>query len=148
MHREAAVDAPRLPHRFGPRLGEALDHFARQAPDRRIVERRVEQDGLIRCERAQLGFLPRMRVRHTSRETIGQIYLPWINRMLLVLTLAVVLGFQSSSNLAAAYGIAVVGTMTIDAVLVIRQSPGSGAAPGRARRRRRPRHAQLPERAG
>ncbi|NCT67505.1 MAG: potassium transporter Kup [Rhodanobacteraceae bacterium] len=70
-------------------------------------------------EAIQLGFLPRMRVRHTSRETIGQIYLPWINRMLLVLTLAVVLGFQSSSNLAAAYGIAVVGTMTIDAVLVM-----------------------------
>jgi KUP system potassium uptake protein len=70
-------------------------------------------------EAIQLGFLPRMQVRHTSLETIGQIYLPWVNRMLLVLTLAVVLGFQSSSNLAAAYGIAVVGTMTIDAVLVM-----------------------------
>ncbi len=70
-------------------------------------------------EAIQLGFLPRMRILHTSRETIGQIYLPWINRMLLVLTLAVVLGFRSSSNLAAAYGIAVVGTMTIDAVLVM-----------------------------
>ncbi len=70
-------------------------------------------------EAIQLGFLPRMQIRHTSRETIGQIYLPWINRMLLVLTLAVVLGFRSSSNLAAAYGIAVVGTMTIDAVLVM-----------------------------
>ena len=70
-------------------------------------------------EAIQLGFLPRMEVRHTSRETMGQIYLPWINRMLLVLTLAVVLGFRSSSNLAAAYGIAVVGTMTIDAVLVM-----------------------------
>jgi KUP system potassium uptake protein len=70
-------------------------------------------------EAIQLGFLPRMQIRHTSVETIGQIYLPWINRMLLVLTLAVVLGFKSSSNLAAAYGIAVVGTMTIDAVLVM-----------------------------
>lgn len=70
-------------------------------------------------EAIQLGFLPRMQVRHTSQETIGQIYLPWVNRMLLVLTLAVVIGFQSSSNLAAAYGIAVVGTMTIDSVLVM-----------------------------
>ncbi len=70
-------------------------------------------------EAIQLGFLPRMHVRHTSQETIGQIYLPWINRMLLVLTLAAVVGFQSSSNLAAAYGIAVVGTMTIDSVLVM-----------------------------
>jgi KUP system potassium uptake protein len=70
-------------------------------------------------EAIQLGFLPRMEIRHTSRRTIGQIYLPWVNRALLVLTLAVVLGFQSSSNLAAAYGIAVVGTMTIDSILVM-----------------------------
>ncbi|MCK9538699.1 potassium transporter Kup [Dokdonella sp.] len=70
-------------------------------------------------EAIQLGFLPRMHVRHTSPEMIGQIYLPWVNRMLLVLTLAVVIGFQSSSNLAAAYGIAVVGTMTIDSLLVM-----------------------------
>ena len=70
-------------------------------------------------EAIQLGYLPRMEVRHTSAETMGQIYLPWINRLLLVLTLAVVLGFQSSTNLAAAYGIAVVGTMTIDSILVM-----------------------------
>ncbi|MFI4969764.1 MAG: potassium transporter Kup [Lysobacterales bacterium] len=70
-------------------------------------------------EAIQLGFLPRMQVRHTSRERMGQIYLPWINRMLLVLTLAVVLGFKSSDNLGAAYGIAVVGTMTIDSILVM-----------------------------
>jgi len=70
-------------------------------------------------EAIQLGYLPRMEVRHTSTETMGQIYLPWINRLLLVLTLAVVLGFRSSTNLAAAYGIAVVGTMTIDSILVM-----------------------------
>ena len=70
-------------------------------------------------EAIQLGFLPRMQIRHTSREQMGQIYLPWINRMLLVLTLAVVVGFQSSDNLGAAYGIAVVGTMTIDSILVM-----------------------------
>jgi KUP system potassium uptake protein len=67
----------------------------------------------------QLGYLPRMEVVHTSRETMGQIYLPWLNRVLLVLTVAVVIGFHSSTNLAAAYGIAVIGTMTIDSVLVM-----------------------------
>jgi len=70
-------------------------------------------------EAIQLGYLPRMEVRHTSHETRGQIYLPAVNRMLLALTLAVVLGFRSSSNLAAAYGIAVVGTMSIDSILVM-----------------------------
>ena len=70
-------------------------------------------------EAIQLGYLPRMEVRHTSRETRGQIYLPWINRTLMVLTLAVVIGFKSSDNLGAAYGIAVVGTMTIDSILVM-----------------------------
>ncbi len=67
----------------------------------------------------QLGYLPRMQILHTSAETIGQVYLPWINRLLMVLTIAVVIGFKSSSNLAAAYGIAVVGCMTIDSLLVM-----------------------------
>src|SRR4029078_8966283 len=70
-------------------------------------------------EAIQLGYLPRMEVRHTSRETRGQIYLPWINRMLMVLTLAVVVGFRSSDHLSAAYGIAVGGTMRIDSILVM-----------------------------
>jgi KUP system potassium uptake protein len=70
-------------------------------------------------EAIQLGFLPRMQIRHTSRQQMGQIYLPWVNRVLLVLTLAVVIGFRSSDNLGAAYGIAVVGTMTIDSILVM-----------------------------
>jgi KUP system potassium uptake protein len=67
----------------------------------------------------QLGYLPRMRVLHTSKETMGQIYLPWVNRALLVLTLAVVLGFRSSQNLVAAYGLAVVGTMLMNTLLVV-----------------------------
>ena len=67
----------------------------------------------------QLGYLPRMQILHTSAETIGQVYLPWINRLLMVLTIAVVIGFKSSSNLAAAYGIAVIGCMTIDSLLVM-----------------------------
>ncbi len=65
----------------------------------------------------QLGYLPRLEVRHTSSETEGQIYVPEMNRLLMVACIALVLVFQSSSNLAAAYGMAVTGTMTITSVL-------------------------------
>jgi KUP system potassium uptake protein len=58
-----------------------------------------------------------MEVRHTSGETIGQIYMPAINWLLMVSVVALVLGFKSSANLGAAYGIAVTGTMVITAVL-------------------------------
>jgi KUP system potassium uptake protein len=67
----------------------------------------------------QLGYLPRMQVLHTSKDTVGQIFLPWINRILLVLTIAAVLGFRSSENLVAAYGLAVVGTMLMNTILVV-----------------------------
>ncbi|MGH8190182.1 MAG: potassium transporter Kup, partial [Rhodanobacteraceae bacterium] len=67
----------------------------------------------------QLGFLPRMPVVHTSNEEVGQIYLPWINRMLMILVVLVVIGFGSSNALAGAYGIAVTGTMVIDTVLFV-----------------------------
>ncbi len=67
----------------------------------------------------QLGFAPRMRIRHTSDETIGQIYVPWVNRFLLISIILVVIGFKSASNLAAAYGIAVTGTMLIDTLLAL-----------------------------
>ncbi len=65
----------------------------------------------------QLGYLPRLEVRHTSEEEIGQIYVPRINFALLVAVVVLVLGFKSSENLGAAYGIAVTGTMAIDTVL-------------------------------
>jgi KUP system potassium uptake protein len=65
----------------------------------------------------QLGYLPRMRVRHTSAAAIGQVYIPRINWMLMVGVLLLVIGFGSSANLAAAYGISVTGAMAIDAVL-------------------------------
>jgi KUP system potassium uptake protein len=61
----------------------------------------------------QLGFLPRMRIQHTSERAEGQIYIPFVNWMLLALVTLLVLGFRSSSNLAAAYGIAVTCTMFI-----------------------------------
>ncbi len=65
----------------------------------------------------QLGYAPRMVVQHTSDREIGQIYLPGINWTLLVAVIALVLGFGSSTSLAAAYGIAVTGTMAITSVL-------------------------------
>ncbi|MDP1646316.1 MAG: potassium transporter Kup [Thiobacillus sp.] len=65
----------------------------------------------------QLGYIPRMQVRHTSDQEIGQIYIPFINWMLLAGVALLILGFQSSSNLASAYGIAVTGTMAIDTIL-------------------------------
>jgi KUP system potassium uptake protein len=70
-------------------------------------------------EAVQLGYLPRMRVVHTSHEMPGQIFVPWINRILLVLIVAAVLGFRSSDNLASAYGIAVTGTMVITTLLAL-----------------------------
>ncbi len=66
----------------------------------------------------QLGYLPRMTVRHTSESEMGQIYIPFLNWLLLAAVLALVLLFQSSSNLAAAYGIAVTMTMICDTILV------------------------------
>ncbi|HWG11613.1 MAG TPA: potassium transporter Kup [Rhodanobacteraceae bacterium] len=67
----------------------------------------------------QLGFIPRMPVVHTSTESIGQIYMPWVNRFLLVAVVLVVIGFRSSNALAGAYGIAVTGTMAIDTALFL-----------------------------
>jgi len=70
-------------------------------------------------EAIQLGFAPRMAIKHTSKETQGQIFLPWVNGMLMVLILGAVVGFRSSENLAAAYGIAVTGTMAITTCLAL-----------------------------
>ncbi len=61
----------------------------------------------------QLGYLPRMEIRHTSARERGQIYVPKINLMLLIAVVALVLGFRSSGNLGSAYGIAVTGTMSL-----------------------------------
>jgi KUP system potassium uptake protein len=65
----------------------------------------------------QLGYCPRVTIRHTSTTEIGQIYIPEVNWALGVACVGIVLGFKSSSNLAAAYGIAVTGTMTITTLL-------------------------------
>ena len=66
----------------------------------------------------QLGFVPRLRITHTSERAAGQIYIPIVNWALMVMVILLVLTFQSSSNLAAAYGIAVTGAMLIDSILI------------------------------
>ena len=66
---------------------------------------------------AQLGYLPRLRIQYTSEQIMGQIYIPWINWLLLVSVLALVLAFRSSAALAYAYGTAVTGTITITTLL-------------------------------
>jgi KUP system potassium uptake protein len=82
-----------------------------------------------------LGFWPRVEVQHTSAREIGQIYVPTINWMLMIATIALVLGFRTSSNLAAAYGIAVTTTMVITTLLayvVARYQWGWGMLPALA----------------
>ena len=66
----------------------------------------------------QLGFVPRLRITHTSESAAGQIYIPVVNWALMIMVILLVIMFGSSSNLAAAYGIAVTGAMLIDAVLI------------------------------
>ena len=65
-----------------------------------------------------MGFLPRMQIKHTSAAAAGQIYIPTLNWALMIMVIILVLFFRSSSNLAAAYGIAVTGAMFIDTILL------------------------------
>ncbi len=67
----------------------------------------------------QLGYLPRLQLIHTSDETIGQVFVPWVNRILLVVVMILVVSFGSSTNLASAYGVSVTGAMLIDTFLLI-----------------------------
>ena len=65
----------------------------------------------------QLGFLPRMTIRHTSEHEVGQVYAPAVNWGIFAAVVGLVIGFGSSQALASAYGIAVTGTLAIDTVL-------------------------------
>lgn len=114
------------------RSPDALDHpFYHLAPDwalfplialaalATIIASQAVISGVFSLTRQaiQLGYVPRMRIRHTSATEIGQIYIPPVNWILMTGVLLLVLSFKSSSNLAAAYGISVTGAMAIDAVL-------------------------------
>jgi KUP system potassium uptake protein len=75
----------------------------------------------------QLGYLPRLTIVHTSARHMGQIYVPQVNWLLMVCTIGLVLGFRSSSKLAAAYGVAVTSTMLVSTILfyvVVREKWG------------------------
>ena len=65
----------------------------------------------------QLGYIPRMHIQHTSENTQGQVYMPRVNWGLMLAVMALVIGFRSSANLAAAYGIAVTGNMVMTTIL-------------------------------
>jgi KUP system potassium uptake protein len=71
----------------------------------------------VASQAGRLGYLPRLRIAYTSEEQIGQIYVPWINWLLLVTVLTLVVTFKSSAALAYAYGAAVTGTITITTLL-------------------------------
>ncbi|KUI05179.1 potassium transporter Kup [Mycolicibacterium acapulense] len=71
----------------------------------------------VTSQAARLGYLPRLRIEHTSASTIGQIYVPWINGALLLGVLILVFAFRSSASLAYAFGTAVTGTITITTTL-------------------------------
>ncbi|MFF3940889.1 potassium transporter Kup [Streptomyces phaeofaciens] len=71
----------------------------------------------VASQAAKLGYLPRLRIAHTSESTIGQIYVPWINWLLMVSVLTLVFAFRSSAELAYAFGMAVTGTITITTLL-------------------------------
>jgi len=71
----------------------------------------------VASQAAQLGYLPRLRIAHTSESRIGQIYVPWVNWLLMVSVLTLVFAFRSSTALAFAFGMAVTGTITITTLL-------------------------------
>lgn len=73
----------------------------------------------VASQAAKLGYLPRLRIAHTSESTIGQIYVPWINWLLMVSVLTLVFAFRSSEALAYAFGMAVTGTITITTLLFL-----------------------------
>ena len=78
----------------------------------------------------QLGLLPRMEIRHTSADLSGQIYLPHVNRLLLIGVVLLVLLFETSIDLASAYGIAVTGTMMVETLLAFVVSAARAALAG------------------
>jgi KUP system potassium uptake protein len=73
----------------------------------------------VASQAAKLGYLPRLRIHYTSAKAMGQVYVPWINGLLMVAVLILVFAFRSSSALAYAFGMAVTGTITITTLLFL-----------------------------
>ena len=110
-----AVDNPF--YRLAPEWGQLPLVFLATAATIIASQAVISGTFSVTAQAIQLGFLPRMSIKHTSRSAEGQIYVPAINWLLFVAVAALVLGFRSSSNLASAYGIAVTATLAIDTVL-------------------------------
>ncbi|OAN40671.1 potassium transporter Kup [Mycolicibacterium iranicum] len=83
----------------------------------------------VASQAAQLGYLPRLRITHTSASTRGQIYVPFINGLLMVAVLVLVATFQTSASLAYAFGMAVIGTITITTLLFLYHASTRWRAP-------------------
>ncbi|WP_345750505.1 potassium transporter Kup [Microbacterium rhizophilus] len=71
----------------------------------------------VASQAAELGYLPRLRILHTSHDTYGQVYVPWVNAILMGAVLVLVFTFQTSTALAYAYGMTAIGTITITTIL-------------------------------
>jgi KUP system potassium uptake protein len=84
----------------------------------------------VAAQAARLGYLPRLRISHTSESTMGQIYVPWINWVLMVSVLTLVFAFRSSAALAYAFGTAVTGTITITTLLFFAVAQRKWRTPG------------------
>ncbi|MFB9747989.1 KUP/HAK/KT family potassium transporter [Leifsonia shinshuensis] len=84
----------------------------------------------VAAQASGLGYLPRLRVAHTSSSTHGQIYVPWMNWLLMVSVITLVFAFRSSASLAFAYGMAVTGTITITTILFFYLARQRWSTPG------------------
>ena len=115
---QSAVSAPVLP--AGSRTGRSSRWCVLATAATVIASQAVITGAFsVASQAAQLGYLPRLRIAHTSESSIGQIYVPWINGMLMVAVLILVFAFRSSAALAYAYGMAVTGTITITTLLFL-----------------------------
>ncbi|WP_436534451.1 potassium transporter Kup [Actinoplanes sp. HUAS TT8] len=83
----------------------------------------------VASQAAQLGYLPRLRIVHTSESSAGQIYVPWINWLLMFSVLTLVFAFRSSAALAYAFGMAVTGTITITTLVFFYVAHGRWKTP-------------------
>jgi KUP system potassium uptake protein len=110
--------APKLFYSMAP--GWALYPLVALATAATVIASQAVISGVYSLTRqaVQLGYLPRLEVQHTSAREIGQIYIPVLNWTLMFACIALVIGFRSSSNLAAAYGVAVTTDMVIVTVLL------------------------------
>ena len=115
LDHEQAVDSPFF--RLVPDQGQIplviLATFATVIASQAVISGAFS----VTRQAVQLGFLPRLTIKHTSESEIGQVYVPLVNWVLLAAIMALVLGFRTSSHLASAYGIAVTGTLAIDTLL-------------------------------